>query len=64
MQIIYILFKANFIIMSNIIEKHSEFNKETHRVFIDFGKTFDPVDRSLLWWELEERGYSQIIETI
>jgi cephalosporin-C deacetylase-like acetyl esterase len=31
-----------------IIEKHSEFNIETHLAFIDFEKALDKVDRNIL----------------
>jgi hypothetical protein len=41
----------------SIIEKRREFNKETHRAFIDFEKAFDNVNRRVLWNIMEKRGF-------
>lgn len=49
----------NTFIVKQIIEKHREFNVQTHMAFIDFEKAFDRVDRNVLWRILEKRGYPQ-----
>ena len=55
----------NTFILKQIIEKHREFNKETHIAFVDLEKAFDRVDRNVLWKILQDRGYpQQLVRTV
>lgn len=42
--------------LSQVIEKHREFNIPTYISFIDFKKAFDSVDREKLWTIMEKKG--------
>jgi hypothetical protein len=42
--------------VSQIIEKHREFNIPTYIAFIDFKKAFDSVDRDKLWTIMLSKG--------
>lgn len=51
----------NAFVLNQIIEKHREFNIETHMAFIDYEKAFDRVLRTKMWEILERRGYPKRI---
>ena len=40
---------GNAFIITQIIEKHREFNKGRHVAFVDFEEAFDEVVRNVLW---------------
>lgn len=46
----------NIFVLQQIIEKHKEFNRETHLTFIDYIKAFDRINRNELWRILYNRG--------
>lgn len=39
-----------------ILEKHHEYNKDIHLVFVDFKQAYDNIDRSKLWTALRKFG--------
>ena len=43
--------------LQQIMEKHREYNRETHIAFIDFEKAFDNVNRGKLWDIMTDAGY-------
>lgn len=46
----------NIFIAKQIIEKHREFNRETHMMFVDYMKAFDNIYRKKLWEIMNRRG--------
>ena len=46
-----------------IIEQSAEYRSDLHLVFVDFEKTFDSVDREVLWMALR-RHYNKIVSVI
>ena len=50
--------------VSQIIEKHREFNIPTYMAFIDFKKAFDTVDRDKLWTIMSSKGIPTHLITI
>ena len=45
--------------LKHIVEKHREYNCETHLAFIDWEKAFDNVQRTRLWNTMMKKGYPQ-----
>jgi len=50
--------------VSQIIEKHREFNIPTYIAFIDFKKAFDSVDRDKLWTIMLSKGIPTHLITV
>jgi hypothetical protein len=51
--------------VSQIIEKHREYNIPTYIAFIDLDKTFDTVNKSKLWKILQNKGIPRhLIKTV
>lgn len=46
----------NIFILKQILEKHREYNKETHILFVDYKKAFDTVARHTLFEILRKKG--------
>jgi hypothetical protein len=45
-------------LIRQLMERHREQNKNLHMIFIDLEKTYDKVQKNIMWWSLEKKRVS------
>jgi hypothetical protein len=45
-------------LIRQLMERHREHNKNLHMIFIDLEKTYDKVQKNIMWWALEKKRVS------